>query len=221
MDEHNIMDQKIIVTIGREFGTSGRHIANCLGKLLGVKVYDKRLLESIKEHYNLTTEEMDKIRARKKSWWDDFANFYQQAQAWANRPYYEAVYVPQVTSSLLYEEEKQILEALAEQESCVILGRTGFHIFQDNPNAFKVFLRADKPFRRDKVARRLNISEGDADALLNKIDADREIFTKTFSGKSRYDARNYDLVLNVSGLEPEAIAQFIAQCVQQRQNKGL
>ncbi|MBQ7448332.1 MAG: cytidylate kinase-like family protein [Paludibacteraceae bacterium] len=211
--------QNFIITIGREFGTGGRQIANKLGELLGVKVYDKKLLEELKQRYNLTTEEMDRIRAHRQNWWDDFTKFYQQAQAWANRPYYDAVYVPTLNSELIYEEEERILTALAEKESCVILGRTGFHIFRNNKNAFKVFLIADKSFRRDKVARRLNINEGSADLLMNKVDEARENFTLSFSGKSRYDARNYDLVLNVTGLAPESIAQFIADCVQRKMNE--
>ena len=207
---------KVIITIGREFGAGGRAVAMELGKLLGVRVYDRKLLDAVKEKYNLTTEQMDEIRAQKHSWWDSFATFYQQAQSWANRPYYEAVYVPQVTSELLFNEEQRILLELAEHESCIILGRTGFHIFKDNPAAFKVFLTADMSYRRQKVAKRLNISEGKADELIHKVDEERETFTKTFSGHSRYDARNYDLTLNVAGLEPAAVARFIADCVQER-----
>lgn len=210
---------KFIVTIGREFGTGGRQIANKLGELLGVKVYDKRLLDDFKQRYNLTTEEMDRIRANKKSWWDDFVKYYQASRLWSNTPIAEVNEQPEVTSELLYHEEERILKELAEQESCVVLGRTGFHIFRDYPNAFKVFLIADKPFRRDKVARRLNINEGSADLLINKVDEARETFTKTFSDKSRYDARNYDLVVNVTGLEPEEIAQFVAECVQRKFRK--
>ena len=207
---------KIIVTIGREFGTGGRQIAMLLSEMLNIKVYDRKLLEELKKQYNLTTEEMDKIKAHKKNWWDDFTRFYQQASTWANRPYYEAVYVPEVTSELLFQEEKRILLALAEKESCIILGRTGFHIFKDYPNAFKVFLTADMPFRRDKVGRRLNITDGKADLLIKRIDEDRENFTQSFSSKSRYDARNYDLVVNVTDLEPESVARFIADCIERR-----
>ena len=209
---------KFIVTIGREFGTGGRQIANKLGELLGVKVYDKRLLDDFKQRYNLTTEEMDRIRANKKSWWDDFVKFYQTSRLWSDRPFAEADDL-EITSDVLYHEEERILKELVEQESCVVLGRTGFHIFRDYPNAFKVFLIADKPFRRDKVARRLNINEGSADQLINKVDEARETFTKTFSDKSRYDARNYDLVVNVTGLEPEEIAQFVAECVKRKVSK--
>ena len=200
---------KFIVTIGREFGTGGRQIANKLGELLGVKVYDKRLLDDFKQRYSL---------ANKKSWWDDFVKFYQTSRLWSDRPFAEADDL-EITSDVLYHEEERILKELVEQESCVVLGRTGFHIFRDYPNAFKVFLIADKPFRRDKVARRLNINEGSADQLINKVDEARETFTKTFSDKSRYDARNYDLVVNVTGLEPEEIAQFVAECVKRKVRK--
>ena len=190
------MDKKFVVTIGREFGTGGRQIAVELAKILGVEVYDKGLLRQLEERYNMTQEELDKVKAMKKSWW------------------YETI------SQDLYNDEEFIVRSLAEKESCVILGRTGFHIFRDNPNAFKVFLIADKAFRRDKVARRLNINEGSADLLINKVDEARENFTHTFSGKSRYDARNYDLVLNVAGLEPKQIAEFIAECVKERKMKN-
>lgn len=186
------MEKKFVVTIGREFGTGGRQIAIELAKMLGVELYDKGLLKQLEERYNLSQEEIDKLKGMKKSW------------------FFETI------SQELYNDEEFIVRSLAEKESCVILGRTGFHIFRDNPNAFKVFLIADKAYRRDKVARRLNINEGSADLLIDKVDEARENFTHTFSGKSRYDARNYDLVLNVAGLEPTQIAQFIAECVKER-----
>ena len=186
------MEKKFVVTIGREFGTGGRQIATELAKELGVELYDKGLLKQLEERYDMTQEDIDRVKGMKKSWW------------------FETV------TQDLYNDEEFIVRSLAEKESCVILGRTGFHIFRDNPNAFKVFLIADKAFRRDKVARRLNINEGSADLLIDKVDEARENFTNTFSGKSRYDARNYDLVLNVAGLEPKQIAQFIAECVRER-----
>ncbi len=186
------MEKRFIVTIGREFGTGGRQIATELAELLGVQLYDRQLLDPIKERYNMTQEEIDHIKAVKPSWW------------------YENV------SQDMYNDEEFLVRSLAQKESCVILGRTGFHIFRDEPHAFKVFLMADKAFRRDKVARRLNINEGSADALIDKVDEARENFTKTFSGKTRYDARNYDLALNVTGLEPKEVARFIAESVKRK-----
>lgn len=203
---------KFVVTIGREFGSGGRQIAMKLAELLQVKVYDRRLLEQLQERYQLTEEQINAIKAKKKSWWADFARFYQQAMIWAESRDTGA-FQEDVTSQQLYNDEEFILRSLAEQESCIILGRTGFHIFRNAKNVLKVFLIADRTYRRDKVARRLNINEGSADALIDKVDEARENFTQSFSGKSRYDAHNYDLVINVTGMKPEDVAHMIAACV--------
>ena len=191
------METKFIVTIGREFGTGGRQIATELADMLGVKLYDREVLSSIKDRYGMTQEEIDYVKSIKPRWW------------------YEPV------SADMYRDEEFLVRSLAHKESCVLLGRTGFHIFRNDPNAFKVFLMAGKSFRRDKVARRLNINEGEADALIDKVDEARENFTKTFSGNTRYDARNYDLVLNVTGLDPTDVARFIADCVRRKLSLNL
>ena len=210
---------KFVVTIGREFGSGGRQIAMKLAELLQVKVYDRRLLEQLQERYQLTEEQINAIKAKKKSWWADFARFYQQAMIWAESRDTGA-FQEDVTSQQLYNDEEFILRSLAEQESCIILGRTGFHIFRNEKNVLKVFLIADRTYRRDKVARRLNINEGSADALIDKVDEARENFTQSFSGKSRYDAHNYDLVINVTGMEPQAVALMIADCVKCKLQHG-
>ena len=210
---------KFIVTIGREFGSGGRQIAMKLAELLQVKVYDRRLLEQLQERYQLTEEQINAIKGKKKSWWADFARFYQQAMIWAETRDTGA-FQEDVTSQQLYNDEEFILRSLAEQESCIILGRTGFHIFRNEKNVLKVFLIADRTYRRDKVARRLNINEGSADALIDKVDEARENFTQSFSGKSRYDAHNYDLVINVTGMEPQAVALMIADCVKCKLQQG-
>lgn len=208
------MADKMIVTIGREFGTGGRKIANELAELLGIKVYDRKLLTQLEERYSLTAEEIDKIKSHKKSWWEDFNLFYSHTRRWKETE--NGLEEEIVNSERLYADEKEILQALAAEESCIILGRTGFHIFKDDPRAFKVFLIADITTRRDKVARRLNINEGSADLLIKKVDEARENFALTFSEKSRYDVHNYDLVLNVSNMDPKVVAQTIAICAKNK-----
>ena len=61
------MEKRFIVTIGREFGTGGRKIANELAEMLDVQLYDRQVLEPIREEYNLTQEEVDQIKAVKRA----------------------------------------------------------------------------------------------------------------------------------------------------------
>ena len=100
---------------------------------------------------------------------------------------------------------------LASQESCIVVGRTGFHIFKDNPDAIHIFLIANRDIRIKKVAEREGLDEKAAAKYVDETDEARETFTKYFAGVSRYDARNYDFVTNVSRYTTEVVATILAE----------
>ena len=49
------------------------------------------------------------------------------------------------------------------------------------------------------------------------MDKQRENFTKTFAGVSRYDVRNYDLMYNASHIKPDTIARSLAFTIKDKQ----
>ena len=205
-------NQKFVITINREAGSGGKEIAEKLGKLLGVKVYGKEILASILEKYNLTHEDVEKIKATKPGWWADFCRFYKQFGTTAAIAYDSF----EVDSKQLYAEEEQILRNLAEQESCIIVGRTGFHIFKDNPDAMRLLIIANPECRIKRLMDRQSVNEKGARDIMERADKARENYTKSFAGTSRYDARNYDMVLNVSGFTTDQVAQFLAENVRRK-----
>lgn len=204
---------KFIITINREYGSGGRSIALKLGELLGLKVYDKSILESLTDQYNLTSDEIEQLKARKKHWWDDFCNFYRQFNSMNRRSSEEGV---RLTSMQLYHAEAKILRELAEQESCIIIGRSAFHIFRHNPNAWKVLLIANDEHRIRHLTQKYGITAEEASRRMTDADEARENYTLTFAGTSRYDARLYDLVCNVSNLDPDHVADFLADLARRR-----
>lgn len=205
-------NQKFVITINREAGSGGKEIATKLGELLGVKVYGKEILASILEKYNLTNEDAEKIKATKPGWWADFCRFYKQFGTTAAIAYDSF----EVDSKQLYIEEEQILRNLASQESCIIVGRTGFHIFKDNPDAMRLLIIANPECRVKRLMDRQGVNEKGARDIMERADKARENYTKSFAGTSRYDARNYDMVLNVSGFTTDQVAQFLAENVRRK-----
>ena len=121
-----------------------------------------------------------------------------------------------MTSQQIYLAEEQILRDLAEQESCIIIGRTGFHIFRDHPNAMKIFFIADRKARVKRVMEKFGLDEDAANKRIDKIDSARDNYTKTIAGVSRYDARNYDFVFNVTQFPTELVAQFLAENINKK-----
>ena len=208
----------MIITINRENGSGGREIARRLGEMLGLKVYDKSILEEIVQKYKLNKEEIERIKAQKTNLWSDFCQFYRQFSAAGNSYQNED---RKITSRELYYAEAQIMRNLASQESCIIVGRSGFHVFKDNPDALSIFIIADREARIKRIAQKEGVDEKTADKLIEKTDAARDNFTKTFAGTSRYDARNYDITLNVSRFSTEAIAAFLAENIKRKMAAGM
>ena len=177
-----------------------------------MKVYGKEILASILEKYNLTNEDAEKIKATKPGWWADFCRFYKQFGTTAAIAYDSF----EVDSKQLFIEEEQILRNLASQESCIIVGRTGFHIFKDNPDAMRLLIIANPECRVKRLMDRQGVNEEGARDIMERADKARENYTKSFAGTSRYDARNYDMVLNVSGFTTDQVAQFLAENVRRK-----
>lgn len=200
---------KYIIAINREFGSGGREIAYKLGELLGINVYGKDILEALTSKFNLTIEEIQRIKATKSNWWNDFCRFYQQFGA-AGRGGFSAQEDRQVTSQQIYLAEAQILRELAAQESCVIIGRSGFHVFRNNPYAMRIFIIADRKARVKRIMEKYALDEDAASMRIDKIDDARDTYTQTVAGVSRYDARNYDFVFNVTRFSTDLVAQFLA-----------
>ena len=66
------LNEKFVITINRELGSGGRTIGEKLAKRLDVPFYDKALIQGLKEKYDLTTEEIERLKGQKHNWWADF-----------------------------------------------------------------------------------------------------------------------------------------------------
>lgn len=207
-NNHNMDNPKIIITINRECGSGGGEIAKLLGEKLGFKVYGRAMLQCIAEQFDMTLENMDRVKAQRTNWWDDFCRFYQKFGA-ASMTSTSSDAKLQATPLSLYYAEARLLRELAEQESCIIIGRVGFHIFRDNPNALHLLIMADRDARIARIAAKQHLSPEEAANVIDSVDKARNTYVKTVADTSRYDARNYDFVLNVSNMSPERVAQFI------------
>lgn len=207
--------RNFVIAINREYGSGGREIACKVGKILGINVYDKDILDKLTKQFNLTVEEIESIKAKKTGWWGDFCQYYKQFSL--SREMCNTVTEDrEVTSKQIYYAEAQILRELAAKESCVIIGRSGFHVFKDDPSALKIFIVADLNTRVRHIMEQYAVDEDTARKRIEVVDKARENYTKTFAGVSRYDARNYDFVINVAHFSTDDVAKFIAENIRKK-----
>ena len=119
----------------------------------------------------------------------------------------------EVETEDFFRTETEILKALAKEDSCVIAGRSGFYIFRDHPNHLSIFIQASMPSRMARVAREQNMSKEEARMTIEKIDQMRENYIKEQTGLSRYDTRNYQLVLSMDYLTEDAAVDVIMEFI--------
>ena len=204
-------NEKFVITINRELGSGGRTVGRKLSERLGVKFYDKALIQALQAHYNLTVEEIEKLKGRKHSWWDDVERILKVGQG-MNSNYY----LPQkgdapdlLTTDEMFKTETEILKGIAEEASCVVAGRSGFFVFRDHPNHLSILIQASMTHRVERLVRKKNIMEEEARQIIDKVDMMRENYVKKYTNTSRYDTRNYELVITMDGLSEDDAVDII------------
>lgn len=203
-------EDKFVITISRQFGTGGHEIGAELARRLGVKLLDKQILNEVAARINAVEEAVEKIEARNPLWRDDFTNFYRTYMANAE---YNGQEQDQ-TSHALFRAQADAIRRIASEESCVIVGRCGFDIFADHPNALKIFVHSSLDCRKRRIAEKYDISEHDAAAMIVDNDYSRELYTKTFTGSDWTDARNYDISLDVRKFGVNGAVDFLMKAIE-------
>ena len=205
-------NEKFVVTINREMGSGGRTVGEKLAAKLGVPFYDKALIKTLTEKYHLTVDEIEKLKGRKHGWWADFKRTLSFGQSANSSQYYKVEMGEEpdlLTTDEIYKAEKEILKGIAEDESCVIAGRTAFHILKDQPNRLSILIQASMEHRIERVMRKQSVSREEAEKAIQNVDKMRENYVNKYTGTSRYDTRNYDLVISMDGKTEDEIAEMI------------
>jgi cytidylate kinase len=202
---------KFVITINRELGSGGRTVGRKLAERLGVEFYDKAVIKRLEEQYHLTVEEIERLKGQKQGWWSDIKRI-----MFVSPSMHSNYYIPRkgdepdmLDTDQLFEAETEILKGIAEEESCVIAGRSGFHVFNKHPNHVSILIQASLPFRLERVMRKQGLSEKEALKAINKVDQMRENYVKKHTGTSRYDTRNYDIVIKADGKTEDEIVDII------------
>ena len=203
-------EDKFVITISRQFGTGGHEIGAELARRLGVKLLDKQILNEVASRMRAFEDAVEKIESRNPLWRDDFTNFYRTYMASAAYDGQEQ----EETSRVLFQAQANAIRSIADEESCVIVGRCGFDIFADHPNALKIFIHSGLDCRKRRIAEKYDISEQDAAAMILDNDYSRELYTKKFTGRDWKDATNYDVSLDVRQFGVNGAVDFLMKCIE-------
>ena len=207
------LNDPFVITISREVGSGGGTVGRKLAEKLGVNYSDKRLLKELEEKFNLTSEGIEHLKKKKKNWFADLFNQVSPSNKTSfkvgnytfSREYKEAVTVQDI-----FDAEKEILNAFADEGSCVIAGRSAFFVLKDRPNKVDIFITASKEHRIERIMDKQGMTREEAIELIENTDKGRDNYVQRYTGLSRYDMRNYDAILDMDYLsEDEAVEKIL------------
>ena len=108
------------------------------------------------------------------------------------------------------------IRSIAEEGSCVIVGRCAEYVLQDNDALVRVFAHADKESRVKRIMNKRNLKEKEALALMNKTDKKRASYHDFYSDDKWGVTTSYDLTVNTAFFGIDGAVEMIAHYVENR-----
>ena len=195
--------KKVIVTIGREFGSGGREIGLKLSEKLGIPFYDKKLIVHTAEKTNLEESIVER--------YDEQHSF----PAFSSSNIFDIYQMPM--SDRIYIAQADVIRDIAAKDSCIIVGRCADFILDENPDVFKVFITAPM---KDKIERKRPLLEGKKDSEIeshiSKIDKKRAKYYTYYTDRTWGKASTYNLCIDSSILGIDGTVELIAKAIEMR-----
>lgn len=194
-----------VICIGREYGSGGREIGEKLARTLEIPCYDKLLIKKaalesgLKEEFLARTEEspINSLQFLSGNPYADIAGignaFYSDGQ-------------------LAYNAEKSVIEKIASQGSCVIIGRCASAILPRD-QIFSIFIYANEQDKVKRVMLRNQLSEKEALHRIRHMDRMRKQFFDFYSDTTWGHPESYDLMLSSSRFSIDQCVQIIKKSI--------
>ncbi len=193
-------ENKIVVTVSREYGSGGRYVAKLLSEKLGVKFYDKEIVTKLAEETGLSEEYIEENEQK--------------------RGILSTLENDQVTGlsskDELFIKETELIKKLARKDSCVIVGRCADFILKNNRNVVKVFVYSDMEDKIKRAKKFYGLNKEKAEKEIKNIDKQRANHYKYYTEREWKEYSNYDICINSDTFGVEKSADIIYDMIQNR-----
>ncbi len=183
----------VIITIARQHGSMGKQVGRIVSEKLGIPFYYKEATALAAKESGLSQKFISDIN--------------KNAPSLLNQLYLSTEVVQQAIVA-----QEEIIKKIAENGSCVIVGRSADYVLRDNKNVVKIFITAPMEYRVKRIMEAYNDTEEEAKKYIIKSDKARKAYYKSIANRTWGDEKNYDLVVDSSiGIEESAekIIEFI------------
>lgn len=206
------MNGNMVITIGRESGSGGKHIGQLVAERLGILCYDKELLALAAKNSGLC-EEIFETHDEKPT--NSF--LYSLVMDTYSVGYNTTGYVDIPLNQKVFLAQFDTIKKLAMEGPCVIVGRCADYALADFPNTTSVFITGNTENKIQALMERHNLPQDKAKEYMVKTDKKRASYYNYYSNKKWGSSKSYDICINSSVLGPEKTADIIIEFAQKKQ----
>jgi len=204
------MEEKYIITIGRQLGSGGRLSGEKLAARLGISFYDKELIQIASQESGMGKEFFEQVD--EKTSHSLFAGVMGIYGSMAGENYSNNY----LSNETLFKIQSDVIRELAEQGSAIFVGRCADYVLKDYLRCINVFICANMKDRIKRITEIQKVPEKKAIDIIEKTDKKRAGYYNYYSDKVWGTANSYHLCINSSVHGIDETVNFILQFVKQK-----
>lgn len=191
--------EKYVVTISRQFASLGRTIAKEMSQELGIKFYDRDLVEETAKRMGQPVSVISETEETGGS-------------IFSNRKYPLGMGLLSMHQEI-FSIQSNIIKDLADRESCIIVGRCADTLLRDNPRCLNIYIYAPFEERLKNCIERFDMEEKEATKMIREVDKAREIYRLRYCTGVKTVLDHRDLMMDSSRFGPEKTAKILCDVV--------
>ena len=198
-----------VITIARSYGSGGRTLGKKLAEELGIDCYDRELIRMASDESGINEALFGKADEKLQK----MPLFHI-----AKKHYNGEVLTPDsdefVSNDNLFNYQAKIIQEVAKEESCIIIGRCADYLLRDKDYVKRLFFYAPKTDCIARVKEQNGGTEKEIEKKIERIDKYRADYYKYYTGNEWNDVRNYDFCLDTSSLSYDKLIQVVKAYLQ-------
>ena len=199
-----------VITIARQYGSGGRTIGEELAKKLGISYYDKDIIRMASEESGIHEQLFGRA--------DE--NVSTKQRFFAKSGIYKGELIPPQSKDFtsdenLFNYQAKIIRGLADEESCVIIGRSADYILKEHKPILRVFIYSPDEVTIKNVMESHKVSEKEAKQIILETDKRYHKRHMALTGSNRGDRHNRDILIDSSLLGVDGTARLIETLAKQ------
>lgn len=200
---------KTIITIGRQFGSAGREIGRKVAKDLGIKLYDREMLDRAAKESGICQELFETHDEKPTN-----SFLYSLVMDTYSLGYSSGSYTDMPINHKVFLAQFDAIKKIADEGPCILVGRCADYALEEYDNVLSLFIHADLDTRIRRIARIYDLSDSKAKDMINKTDKKRASYYNYYTNKKWSSADSYHVCLSSSLLGIEGTAEAIEHLVE-------